>query len=154
MSKEFNKTKSNSISVADYISQQMNLSGKLQTDIAEEIGLDKPNVISMIKNGKTKIPLRKISKLAKAVGVDPKHLFRLCMREYSPDTADAIDEIFHHQILSANEMEIIEIIRQANPTDPGIHTSDDRERLETFAKRLRNNNEAKQAHIPDARAKQ
>ena len=57
------------VTVAEYIEQQIALSEKSQKDIAAEIGYDKPNVLSMIKQGQTKLPVNKVGPLAKA----PRH---------------------------------------------------------------------------------
>ena len=72
-------------SVAEYVSWQINLCGKSQVQIAQEIGFDKPNVITMIKQGKTKVPVNKIGSMAKALEVDPVFFMKLCLQEYMPD---------------------------------------------------------------------
>lgn len=42
--------------VAQYFTEQVDLCGKSQVDIAKEMGFDCSNVISNIKKGNTKIP--------------------------------------------------------------------------------------------------
>jgi transcriptional regulator with XRE-family HTH domain len=83
-------------SIAIYISKQIhNLKGvKTQREIAAEVGYDKPNMISMLKTGDTKVPLEKIPLLAKALNVDPAHLFRLALEQYWPGLTSTIAEIF------------------------------------------------------------
>jgi len=53
--------KKSHIAVAEYLNQQIALSGVPQTEIAEKLGYDKPNIITMFKQGKTKIPMNKIA---------------------------------------------------------------------------------------------
>jgi len=60
----------------------------------------------MFKRGETKIPLDKIPLLAKAVGADASHLFRLALDQYWLDLKPTIDEIFERQMPSKNETEV------------------------------------------------
>ena len=64
--------------IAKYIDKKIDeLKGvKTQREIAAEIDYDKPNMISMFKRGEARVPLDKIPLLAKALGVDPAHMFR------------------------------------------------------------------------------
>jgi hypothetical protein len=133
--------------VAEYLTWQINLCGKKQLDIAKEIGFDKPNIITMIKQGKTKLPLHKIGKMAKAVGVDPVHLFNMCMNEYMPETWQEIQRILDQPVVTRNEMEIIETIRSANPYDPMLSTDDDRATLSTFASGLKVANQSRDGTV-------
>ena len=90
--------------MAHYLTKRIEaLSGiKNQREIAAEIGYDKPNMISMFKRGETKVPLDKIPLLAKALHVDPAHLFRLAMEQQWPGMKAVVDEIFNN-IASDNE---------------------------------------------------
>ncbi len=116
-------------SVADYITAQISLCGKSQIEIAQQAGFEKPNIITMIKQGKTKLPLDKIGTFAKAIEVDPIFLLRMCLNEYQPKLADEIQSIFGQPILSHSEMEILDLIRQSNLNNPTIRTEEDRLRL-------------------------
>jgi transcriptional regulator with XRE-family HTH domain len=90
--------------IAKYLEKQIDaLKGvKTQREIAREIGYDKPNMISMFKRGEAKVPLDKIPLLAKALHVDPTHLFRLALEQYWPNMGDMIAGIFG-RIASENE---------------------------------------------------
>lgn len=101
------------MSVADYINLQLEACGKAQYEVAREVGFDKPNVMSMIKQGKTKLPLAKIGPMARALGVDPVHLFQLTLSEYMPETWEAIESIFDKKMPTANEFDVIESLRAA-----------------------------------------
>jgi len=115
--------------VAEYINWQVDLCGKKQYQIAEEAGFEKPNIVTMIKQGKTKLPLEKIGRFAKAIEVDPIHLFKLCMQEYLPETWDEIQKMFSQPVLTTNEVAILKVIREANIVNPKIRTDDERIRL-------------------------
>ncbi len=71
--------------VAQYIAAAIDRCGKSQLQISEEAGFSKANVITMIKQGKTKLPLDRIEGFSQALGVDPYELLDLVMSEYFPD---------------------------------------------------------------------
>ena len=73
------------ITAAEFLAQAMDLSGKTQRDIATEAGWERPNVISMMKQGVTKIPVERVPALAKACGVDPALMIQIVMQEYQPE---------------------------------------------------------------------
>jgi hypothetical protein len=52
------------------------------------------------------VPLDKIPLLAKALGVDPAHMFRLALEQYWPDRSDIIAKLFG-RLASENEEEIL-----------------------------------------------
>jgi transcriptional regulator with XRE-family HTH domain len=109
--------------IAQYISKQIDIQGtmgKNQRQIAQEIGYEKPNMISMFKRGEAKVPLDKIPLLAKALGVDPATLFRLGMQQYWPEQYKAISEIFG-TVVTSNEAAMLEVIRKATKgNDPSM----------------------------------
>ena len=55
---------------------------KTQTEIAAEAGYDNANILSMIKNADSKLPLERVPALAKALDCDVVHLFTLAMPQY------------------------------------------------------------------------
>jgi transcriptional regulator with XRE-family HTH domain len=126
--------------VAEYIAWQINLCGKKQTEIAEEIGFDKPNVITMIKQGKTKVPISKIGRFAKALEVDPIFFMKLVFSEYMPDVMEAINSIITQPIITQNEWEIIEVVRSAKVVNPKLRTDEERRALKDFINTLKPDN--------------
>ncbi|MGE3266870.1 helix-turn-helix domain-containing protein [Methylocystis sp.] len=88
------------------------LSGvKSQREIAAEVGYDRSNIISMIKNGDTALPLDKVPAFAKALDVDPKHLFRLALEQNHPEIARVAHEIFGN-VVTDNEMALVRMFRE------------------------------------------
>ena len=77
--------------VARFVASRIEATGQLQKDIAAKAGFEKPNVITMIKQGKTKLPLAKIGPMALALETDPIELLRMCLEEYQPATWRAIE---------------------------------------------------------------
>lgn len=127
--------------VAEYITWQIQLCGKSQTEIAQQTGFDKPNVITMIKQGKTKVPLNKIGSLAKALEIDPVHFFKLVMSEYQPDLLEIITAITGQPLVTKNEMEFIEVIRSSKVVNPKLRTDTERRKLREFVDTLKADNE-------------
>ena len=54
----------------------INDSDKSQVRLSEELGYDNQNMITMIKQGKTRVPLEKVVPLARALDVDPSALIQ------------------------------------------------------------------------------
>lgn len=79
--------------VAHFIATRIEELGLKLVDIAEVCGFERSNVVTMIKQGKTKLPMDKIGSMARALQTDPFELYRLCMQEYLPSTWEAIEPI-------------------------------------------------------------
>lgn len=72
----------------------INTTDKSQYDIAQEIGLPKSNIITMFKQGRTKVPIKLVVPLSKACGQDPAILMRIVLEEYAPDILLALQDSF------------------------------------------------------------
>jgi len=83
---------------------------KTQRQIAAEVGWNRPNMVSMIKRGTTRVPWSSVPALAAAIEADPAELFRLAVEDYWPDAHRAAEHIFG-TIVSANERELLEFVR-------------------------------------------
>lgn len=108
--------------VTKYLARQIEaIKGeKTQREIAAEVGYDKPNMISMMKRGEVRVPLDKIPLLAKALHVDPAHMFRLAMEDYWPGRRDALQKVFG-AIVTENERDILaEFRRHFGDKDPAL----------------------------------
>lgn len=89
----------------------MDNSGRKRYEIAEALGYDNPNVISMFKKGTTKVPMVKIPALADVLGIDRKWLFHLALRAYSPELLPVIEEVYG-PIVTANERRLLDVVRK------------------------------------------
>ena len=94
---------------------------KSQAEIAEEAGFVNPNMLTMIKQGATKLPVDRVPALATALDCDPALLLRLALEQSEGSTvATAIYEIIG-QPLTKDEMAWIKEIRDASgDTDPRL----------------------------------
>jgi len=96
--------------VAQYLSHCISTRNLKQKDIARDAGFDNPNVITMLKQGHTKVPLAKVGPLAKAMNIDPVFLLKMCLQEYQPDTWTAIKP-YMSDALTQDERRLLKALR-------------------------------------------
>lgn len=109
------------ITVAKFIAQQLAESPKSQKQVASEAGYDKPNNITMLKQGLTKLPIGRVAPMANALGADPVHLLRLVMAEYQPDNWAVLEDLLGERLVSREELALLQLVREAAagmPIDP------------------------------------
>lgn len=96
---------------------------KSQAEIATEAGFTSTNMLAMIKNGATRLPLDRVPALAEALKVDPARLLQLALEQWSGSAAArAFDAIFE-TVVTSNEIGWLEEIRDASGnSDPVITT--------------------------------
>lgn len=96
-------------------------SRKTQKEIAHQAGFVNANMISLLKNGSTKLPLDRVPDLARAIEVDAAHLMRLALEQSIGKTAAvAVLETFGTPT-TANERAWLEEIRDASgQSDPKL----------------------------------
>lgn len=123
--------------VAQFIRERIDFLGKPQKDVAVEAGFEHPNVITMIKQGKTKLPIAKIGPMATALETDPLQLLKLCLSHYYPDTWKAI-EPFLESALTEDEVRLLGALRTSvgGPYLSAL-SSESKRHLESFMKSLR-----------------
>jgi hypothetical protein len=106
------------LTVAKYLSQriaELAEDGVKQIEIAELAGFDKPNIITMIKQGKTRLPLDRIGLVARALKIDPRFLFELTLREYEPGLWRVAKDVFETDMfLTAHEQRLVEQLRASD----------------------------------------
>lgn len=92
---------------------------KSQIEIAAEAGFVSQNMLSMLKNGSSKLPLDRVPSLARALECDPAYLLRLTLEQVVGDTAaHALVEIMGTPI-TRNELGWLNEIREASDhSDP------------------------------------
>jgi len=100
--------------IVQRIEALINGSWKTQRQLAAELGYDKPNIITMFKQGSTRLPAGKVALLAAATGGDPVELMRLWLEEYEPDLLAAIEQ-YQSLLLTMREREWIAGLRQRFP---------------------------------------
>lgn len=85
---------------------------KTDEQLAHELGFENSKVITMIKQGTMKLPIKKIPLVASALSIDAAYLLRLVLSENMPDVLSVIDALSTPLVLSADEIKVIQSIRQ------------------------------------------
>jgi hypothetical protein len=94
-----------------FISLAIAATGKSNQEIAEEIGIPRGNVIAMIRTGSMKLPINRVSAMAKAIDVDPITLLRKVMSQGEAEILKSIEEITGSRAVSANEFGLVQFVR-------------------------------------------
>lgn len=123
--------------VAALIAERIEATGQLQKDVAAKVGFPKPNIITMLKQGKTRLPLDKIGPMARALETDPIQLLQLCMEEYHPTTWRAIAP-FMESAFTEEEVRLLNALRASvgGPFLAAVH-GESRTYFEKFIQSLR-----------------
>lgn len=109
------------MTVAQFLTRKIDESGKTQREIATEIGYDAANVITMFKQGSTKLPLNTVGPIARALDVDPVFLLRLAFNEYFPETFEAVEHALGSTIVTENERKLLDQFRRCTEgSDPEL----------------------------------
>lgn len=101
--------------VAVLVRQRIQMLGKSNIEVSAEAGFDKPNIIAMIKTGTTKIPMERISGMAKALELDPVYLLKLCLSTYHPTMWQCL-EPFYNTTLTMAETQLLAGLRERAQT--------------------------------------
>lgn len=89
-----------------------NKRNKTQEEIALEIGFKGSNVLTMIKQGRTRMPIDKVGSLAKACGYAPDRLVRAVLREYMPEFGQALTQVVQMPMFEDAE-EVVAVFNDA-----------------------------------------
>jgi len=103
---------SKTVTVAEYLTKQLEICGKTQMEVAQAAGFDNPNIITMLKQGQTKVPLARVGALARVLDINAAHLMRMVLEEYIPETWRAIEEAMDRMILSEHEEQLVRRFRE------------------------------------------
>ncbi|WP_339107029.1 XRE family transcriptional regulator [Thioclava sp. GXIMD4216] len=94
---------------------------KTQSEIASEAGFTNANMISILKAGKSKIPLDRIPSLAKALETDPAWFLRRALEQAVGKTsAQAIEEIYGSPVTENERRWLLELREASEDSDPRI----------------------------------
>jgi hypothetical protein len=104
--------KVDTLTVAEFLTYHIEQCGKTQREIALAMGYTKQNIITMFKQGLTRLPLDKIGIAAEVLGINPGVLFYKVMNEYMPETLSSLKPIMQGLELSNDELELINFYRE------------------------------------------
>lgn len=108
---------------AEFIVERINQLAhrKTQNEIAAEAGFQNANMVSILKAGKSKLPLDRVPSLAKALECDPAFLMRLSLEQAVGATAArAITEIFGSPVTENERGWLKELREVSEDSDPRL----------------------------------
>lgn len=103
---------SSKLSVSELIRLGLDDSGMTNVEFSQRLGYDKPNVIAMIKKGDMRLPHSKVLAASQALGLDPVFLLRKVITESDAELWASIEKIMGDAFVSAEEMKLIQFIRE------------------------------------------
>jgi hypothetical protein len=95
----------------EYLAKQIDMSEKKQVEIARDLGYEKANIITMFKQGLTRVPMEKVPRLARSLGIDPAQMMNMYLAEYAPEIKSTLEEVYG-LILTRKERGWIELLRR------------------------------------------
>ncbi|MFD0915000.1 helix-turn-helix transcriptional regulator [Pseudahrensia aquimaris] len=123
----------------EYLAKLIDDSGLNQSEIAErleETGKSyQQTYISLIKTGRTKLPIYLVPKIAEILGVDEHELLHRALRTYHPEVAQVLEraEIASSKQLTAAESELLSVWREVRPNTPTLNTGQKERLREAFS---------------------
>jgi transcriptional regulator with XRE-family HTH domain len=102
-----------------------------QAEIAKKAGFANANMLSMVKHGKTRLPLDRVPAIAAALDIDPALLFRTSLADLWPGHERTVRHIFR-DVLTENEWNFIEIVRSKTRGDAPRMTSELKASIESL----------------------
>ena len=100
------------LTVAGYLSKCIAASGKPIDEIERAMGATHRVRLQLIIDGKMKLPMMSVHKLAHALQIDSLMLLRVWVHDYFPAMEDALFDTDGLTVLTANERKIIEAYRR------------------------------------------
>ncbi len=120
----------------EYLEELINKSPIKKVDMAQKLGYENPNLITMFKKGQTRVPMEKIPLFAKILNIDPKVMLRRYLCEYHPLMLRIIEQYFG-AIITQNEQHIIDEIRMlSNGIDPSLTSIKSKLAIDRFVKEI------------------
>jgi hypothetical protein len=77
--------------------------------VARTLGYINPKTVALFLEGDANLPLDKVPAMARALDLEPSHLFRLALRQYWSDPAEA--STITRCLVSADELAILDLLR-------------------------------------------
>lgn len=106
------KTTSAFTSVAAMLEQFQTATGATDEQLAKAIGYESGKVITMIKDGRMRLPVNKVVDLAKAIDGNGWQIMRTVLHEGAPDILSALDAVMPGATLATSEVKLIETLRE------------------------------------------
>lgn len=119
-----------------YLARHIDSCKLTQREIAEKLGYQNPNVITMFKKGRSKFPIYSIPKLSELIGLDPASTLRIALEAYDDPVFPLIEQYFG-ALISKNEQTLLKAYREyTNNSDPNTTSSSAKVSIRRLAEEL------------------
>ena len=98
--------------LANYIAAQIDASPKTQTEISKEAGFPHSNFLSMIRTGKSKVPIARVPALANALDVPHQDLLQRCLEAYYPEMDQILKFVIPAYGMTPDELMVLRGYRE------------------------------------------
>jgi hypothetical protein len=88
--------------------QELGEKASLDT-VAHAVGYINPRTVELFLTGEAKLPLDKVPAMARALDLEPSHLFRMALRQYWGDSSEA--SVITRCLVSTDEVAILDLLR-------------------------------------------
>ena len=96
---------------------------KTQREIAVAAGFVSVNILTMIKQGNSKLAMDRVATLAAALEIDPKYLLRLALLQKGNETMVRVFDEVIGTVVSDREVNWLQELREASSnSDPAVTT--------------------------------
>ena len=96
---------------------------KTQREIATTAGFTNPNMLTMLKQGHSKLPIDRVATLAAALEVDSKYMLRLALAQHGNETMVRVYDEVLGTVVSQHEVGWLSLLREASDnSDPAVTT--------------------------------
>ena len=133
--KKSSEKSSDQNALAEWLDANLNsMSGMSNIEIADHFGYERPNMISMMKKGRVKVPLDKLSEISKLTHVKLSFLLPLWVQQNA--NSEAYEAVLEEtrKFTTDTEFAIVEILR----TTPGFSRLSPQGLSQDFQTSLRN----------------
>lgn len=105
--------------LADWFNRNLDrLTDMTNEEIADKLGYSRPNIISMWRTGRTRIPLDRLKPLSDILGVEMITLLPLWLEQYIDKEGYQLVEEASKRMVTQDEAELIAVIRDQNDQTP------------------------------------
>ena len=96
---------------------------KTQREIATAAGFTNPNMLTMLKQGHSKLPIDRVATLVAALEVDSKYMLRLALAQHGNETMLRVYDEVLGTVVSQHEVGWLTLLREASDnSDPAVTT--------------------------------
>jgi hypothetical protein len=100
------------LSVAEFLTMAMKVSGKTDAELVDALELDNVSQVAQLRDGSIRMPMILIEDYAVAFGVDPTYLLLLALSDYFPEPLEAL-MILGGGLITGNERYMLQDVREA-----------------------------------------